>query len=205
MALRMSTLCAAQGLSHGEGLALFRSIVLFSGSRDRNNGERDNFAVVHFGECAIVGELLDKPIPGEQVGVFLRGGDCLDRLKGGEQFGSVLMQIDVTLHTRIGQALVRVGLGGGTVGLADDFHAGVGRLELGQRVKCGGGGVAGGKGKALADGDCVGGKVDFVVVQFDNLHILIKICCVMVCVRPLHLRPWADCCFHFPCHTSDSF
>ena len=60
------------------------------------------------------------------------------------------------------------------MGLVDNPHTGVGRLELRQRFKLGLAGVAGGKGKALADGDCVGGKVDFVLSHFDNLHILIR-------------------------------
>lgn len=60
------------------------------------------------------------------------------------------------------------------MGFLDNPHTGVGRLELGQRFKPGLAGVAGGKGKALADSDGVGGEVDFVLVHFDNLHILIK-------------------------------
>ena len=102
------------------------------------------------------------------------GGNLLDRLKFDKQLGGVLMQIDVPLHALIGQALVRVGLGGGAVGFVDNPHTGVGRLELRQRFKLGLAGVAGGKGKALADGDSVGGKVDFVLSHFDNLHILIR-------------------------------
>ena len=161
----------------GGGLvAALRCIVFFGGGRVNGEDIQNLPVAADVGELAIVGELLHKPTPGKLVGVFLLGGNRLDRLKGDKQLGGILMQIDVPLHTRIGQALVHVGLGGGAVGLVDNPHAGVGRLELGQLFTFGGSGVAGGIGKALADGDGVGGEVDFALIHFDNLHIFYKIC-----------------------------